>query len=75
MLSSIKIMRNILETINIKNLSSFSVISHNMIMLWQMYSMSPTSADEWELDRSEMRMKDKLGGGQYGDVYEAKWIK
>lgn len=41
----------------------------------RMYSMSPTSADEWELDRSEMRMKDKLGGGQYGDVYEAKWIK
>jgi len=40
-----------------------------------MYSMSPTSADEWELDRSEMRMMHKLGGGQYGDVYEAKWIK
>ena len=27
--------------------------------------------DEWELNRSELQMNNKLGGGQYGDVYEA----
>ncbi|XP_076823872.1 uncharacterized protein LOC143469883 isoform X2 [Clavelina lepadiformis] len=36
------------------------------------YSMSP-DYDEWEVDRSEIHMKQRLGGGQYGDVYEALW--
>lgn len=31
--------------------------------------------DEWELIRTDIVMKQKLGGGQYGDVYEAKWKK
>ena len=35
--------------------------------------MSPD--DVWEMDRSEVHMKQKLGGGQYGDVYEAVWKK
>lgn len=34
--------------------------------------LSP-EADEWEVDRTDIVMKHKLGGGQYGDVYEALW--
>ncbi len=51
------------------------------------FSLSPTQADEWELDRAEIVMRNKLGegkrhvsreglpsgGGQYGDVYEGFW--
>lgn len=29
--------------------------------------------DKWEIQRSEIAMKQKLGGGQYGEVYEALW--
>lgn len=29
--------------------------------------------DEWEMDRTDIMMRHKLGGGQYGDVYEAIW--
>ncbi|CAL4102604.1 unnamed protein product, partial [Meganyctiphanes norvegica] len=29
--------------------------------------------DEWEIERTDIVMKHKLGGGQYGDVYEAVW--
>ena len=29
--------------------------------------------DEWEIARTDIVMKQKLGGGQYGDVYEAKF--
>lgn len=29
--------------------------------------------DHWEIDRTDIVMKHKLGGGQYGDVYEAAW--
>lgn len=32
-----------------------------------------TETDEWEMDRTDIVMKHKLGGGQYGDVYEAIW--
>ena len=39
---------------------------------FQMTSMSP-DCDEWEIDRTEIHMKQRLGGGQYGDVYEAVW--
>ena len=28
-------------------------------------------ADQWELDRSQIIIKCRLGGGQYGDVYKA----
>lgn len=31
------------------------------------------ATDEWEVDRTDIIMKHKLGGGQYGDVYEALW--
>nr|XP_027203646.1 probable serine/threonine-protein kinase tsuA [Dermatophagoides pteronyssinus] len=33
------------------------------------------NADEWEINRTDIIMKQKLGGGQYGDVYEARWRK
>ena len=29
--------------------------------------------DKWEIDRTDIIMNQKLGGGQYGDVYEAVW--
>ena len=32
-----------------------------------------SETDEWEMDRTDIVMKHKLGGGQYGDVYEAVW--
>ncbi|TPP58065.1 Tyrosine-protein kinase [Fasciola gigantica] len=31
------------------------------------------SWDGWEIDRNEILMRQKLGCGQYGDVYEAIW--
>ncbi|VDO60126.1 unnamed protein product [Heligmosomoides polygyrus] len=37
------------------------------------FSLSPTQPDEWEVERSEIVMHQKLGGGQYGDVYEGFW--
>eukprot|EP00080_Pristionchus_pacificus_P014611 PDM74631.1 abl-1 [Pristionchus pacificus] len=39
----------------------------------QVFSLSPTAPDEWEVDRTEIAMRNKLGGGQYGDVYEGYW--
>ncbi|RWS26041.1 tyrosine-protein kinase Abl-like protein [Leptotrombidium deliense] len=37
-----------------------------------LFALSP-EPDEWEIDRTDIVMKHKLGGGQYGDVYEALW--
>ena len=37
-----------------------------------LFALSP-EPDEWEIDRIDIVMKHKLGGGQYGDVYEAIW--
>ncbi|XP_046605236.1 tyrosine-protein kinase Abl [Neodiprion virginianus] len=36
------------------------------------FPLSP-EPDEWEINRTDIVMKHKLGGGQYGDVYEALW--
>lgn len=36
-------------------------------------SFFPLEPDEWEIERTDIAMKHKLGGGQYGDVYEAVW--
>ncbi|XP_033114811.1 tyrosine-protein kinase ABL1-like isoform X2 [Anneissia japonica] len=38
------------------------------------YGVSP-QPDEWEIERTDIIMKNKLGGGQYGEVYEAVWKK
>ncbi|ODM98439.1 Tyrosine-protein kinase Abl [Orchesella cincta] len=39
------------------------------------YNVCMTEPDEWEIDRRDIAMRHKLGGGQYGDVYEAFWKK
>ncbi|XP_030385256.1 tyrosine-protein kinase Abl isoform X4 [Scaptodrosophila lebanonensis] len=36
------------------------------------FPLSP-EPDEWEICRTDIMMKHKLGGGQYGEVYEAMW--
>lgn len=46
----------------------------------QLYSFSPADvlndgADKWELDRCELQLRTKLGSGQYGEVYEAIWLR
>lgn len=38
------------------------------------YGFSPTE-DEWEIPRMDIWMGQKLGGGQYGDVYKAEYKK
>ncbi|XP_061116491.1 tyrosine-protein kinase ABL1-like [Conger conger] len=38
------------------------------------YGVSP-SYDKWEMERTDITMKHKLGGGQYGEVYEGMWKK
>jgi abelson tyrosine-protein kinase 1 len=38
------------------------------------YGFSP-EPDQWEIERTEIAMKHKLGGGQYGEVYEGVWKK
>ena len=38
------------------------------------YGVSPIH-DKWEMERTDITMKHKLGGGQYGEVYEGVWKK
>ncbi|CAL8348592.1 unnamed protein product [Gadus morhua 'NCC'] len=38
------------------------------------YGVSPIH-DKWEMERTDITMKHKLGGGQYGEVYVGVWIK
>ena len=38
------------------------------------YGFSP-EPDRWEIERTEIAMKHRLGGGQYGEVYEGVWKK
>lgn len=38
-----------------------------------MFCFSFSEPDEWEINRTDIVMRHKLGGGQYGDVYEAVW--
>lgn len=38
------------------------------------FGLSP-EPDRWEIERTEIAMKHRLGGGQYGDVYEGVWKK
>ncbi|KAM9306496.1 tyrosine-protein kinase ABL1 isoform 2-T2 [Pholidichthys leucotaenia] len=38
------------------------------------YGVSP-NYDKWEVERTDITMKHKLGGGQYGEVYEGVWKK
>jgi hypothetical protein len=48
------------------SLLTFKIIHINFIL-------SFAEPDEWEINRTDIIMKHKLGGGQYGDVYEAVW--
>jgi hypothetical protein len=41
------------------------------VVIWMLYSIA--EPDEWEVNRTDIVMRHKLGGGQYGDVYEAVW--
>ena len=34
-----------------------------------------SQADEWEINRSDIEMGQKLGGGQYGEVYKGTYLK
>lgn len=34
-----------------------------------------SQADEWEMNRSDIEMGQKLGGGQYGEVYKGTFLK
>ncbi|GCB62389.1 hypothetical protein scyTo_0007228 [Scyliorhinus torazame] len=38
------------------------------------YGVSPIH-DKWEMERTDITMKHKLGGGQYGEVYVGVWRK
>lgn len=38
------------------------------------YGVSP-NYDKWEIERTDITMKHKLGGGQYGEVYVGVWKK
>ncbi|XP_064026916.1 tyrosine-protein kinase ABL1 isoform X1 [Pogoniulus pusillus] len=38
------------------------------------YGVSP-NYDKWEMERTDITMRHKLGGGQYGEVYEGVWKK
>lgn len=38
------------------------------------YGVSPIH-DKWEMERTDITMKHKLGGGQYGEVYVGMWKK
>jgi abelson tyrosine-protein kinase 1 len=33
----------------------------------------PQKSDRWEIKKNDIQMHDRLGGGQYGEVYKARW--
>eukprot|EP00043_Microstomoeca_roanoka_P016410 m.167416 g.167416 ORF g.167416 m.167416 type:complete len:710 (+) comp16453_c0_seq4:310-2439(+) len=39
------------------------------------FGVTKEAEDQWEIDRSTIKMGRKLGSGQYGEVYEAVWTK
>ncbi|OAF67482.1 hypothetical protein A3Q56_04772 [Intoshia linei] len=39
------------------------------------FGVDPEQQDKWEVDRNEILIKQRLGKGQYGEVYEAYWKK
>ncbi len=52
-----------------KQKAKFITLEKAMKLISSLFS----ETDEWEMDRTDIVMKHKLGGGQYGDVYEAVW--
>lgn len=53
------------KSLNLRLLLNGNISKCNFVLISEM--------DEWEMDRTDIVMKHKLGGGQYGDVYEAIW--
>uniref|UniRef100_A0A3Q2FJZ6 non-specific protein-tyrosine kinase n=1 Tax=Cyprinodon variegatus TaxID=28743 RepID=A0A3Q2FJZ6_CYPVA len=39
----------------------------------QTYSLSYNTVDQWEIDRSSIKLLNKLGSGQFGEVFEGVW--
>ena len=39
----------------------------------QTIGLSHEMADKWEIPRNMIRLKKKLGNGNFGDVYEGVW--
>lgn len=39
----------------------------------QTYGLSYNTVDQWEIDRSSIKLLKKLGAGQFGEVYEGLW--
>ena len=52
-------------------IENFAICCGSAISKFHYFFFAET--DEWEMDRTDIVMKHKLGGGQYGDVYEAIW--
>lgn len=41
----------------------------------QLWDLTPEMQDKYEIDRSEIKLISKIGGGQFGEVYHGKWQK
>ena len=39
----------------------------------QTIGLSYNTADQWEIPRSSVQMVKRLGGGQFGEVWEGLW--
>uniref|UniRef100_A0A3P9AAK2 Tyrosine-protein kinase n=1 Tax=Esox lucius TaxID=8010 RepID=A0A3P9AAK2_ESOLU len=39
----------------------------------QTHGLSYNTADHWEIDRTSVKLLNKLGAGQFGEVYEGLW--
>ncbi|MBN3318226.1 FRK kinase, partial [Atractosteus spatula] len=39
----------------------------------QTHGLSYNTADQWEIDRTSLKLLEKLGAGQFGEVYEGRW--
>lgn len=37
--------------------------------------LAPQYAENWEIDRDEIKLKEKIGSGQFGQVYSGTWNK
>lgn len=40
-----------------------------------MYDLSRETKDHWEIDKSEIVLKERLGSGNFGDVFKGVWNK